>query len=158
MVESSKKNSNYFIVYLIEDAVQVWHFAHLIRKHSRQILLDNTEFASAEHGPITLLNLLKKRVDIACKHHLKLHQERETLIEMMEELLSGKSRAKEPIAIAQPLIREALNRKIKAQEEKPERGIALIRTLQRKIFELEERVAVLEGKSSGTSDAPLTTN
>ncbi len=158
MVDSSK-NSNYFIVYLIEDSVQVWHFAHLIRKHSKQIVSDKTKFVSAEHGEITLIELLKKRVDLVCKHHIKVQRERDTLHEMIEELTLGHSAVREPIAIAQPLIREALIRKIQAQEGKPERGIALVRTLHKKILELEERVALLEGKS-GTpeSDVPLTTN
>ncbi len=156
MVVSSKQSSNYFIVYLIEDSVQVWHFAHLVRKHSRQILLDKTEFITAEHGSVTLLDLLKKRVAIACKHHLKTQRERETLEEIMEELITGRSPIKEPIAIAQPLVREALTKKIKSQEDKPERGVALVRSLHKKVLELEERLAILEGKAP--LDAPLTAN
>jgi len=159
MVDSSK-NSNYFIVYLIEDAVQVWHFAHLIRKHSKQIVSDKTKFLLAEHGEITLMELLKRRIDLVCKHHIKVQRERETLHEMMEELILGHSVVREPIAIAQPLVRESLVRKIQAQDGKPERGIALVRTLHKKVLELEERLALLERKS-GTpdeSDVPLTTN
>jgi hypothetical protein len=158
MVDSSK-NSNYFIFYLIEDAVQVWHFAHLIRKHSAQIISDQTKFTSAEHGSITLLEFLNKRVDLVCKHHIKTQTERETLQEMMEDLTLGNSVVREPLTVAKPLVREAIKRKMQSQEDKPERGIALIRTLHGKVLELEKRVSILEGRGSAPeSDAPLTTN
>lgn len=150
-------SKNRFIVYLIEDAVQVWHFAHIARKHARQIRDPRNVFLVADHGNISLMELFRKRVDLVCKHHLKSKQEQDTVRDILEELEEGDTPVREPIAIAKPAAREELIRKMKMNENKPERGVALTRLMHQKILELEERVSVLERKLSSLN-VPLPTD
>jgi hypothetical protein len=138
------QNYGRFLMPVIEDAVQLWHFVQIARKYSSSIIQDEE-----------LHNKFIERATIVKEKHMKSQREMDSLDEILEELQDLKDGSIKPV----PQVRKTLPpdempnlvAKIEDLESKlQKKPQALLRSIHSIVVEMDARLRRIENSISSS--------